>query len=249
MPPAAWASYQIRKIAGCACAGNVFSRRQFQRKPLVRDPGMHQGTCVKHVPWCMLGSLTCGDGENVPGIPGACAPAILRIWQEAHRPAYCSFDHKSYILKSNCHQLNGFTIHHRGDNDAKIVHRVGVLLSKVTRVTRFCMSTKNVPPKSATGAGLTKFLIVNFYRFSLMIWPLNWGLQHSINLFRPRCLKRGHWSDSILQSHPAKSSKDNTDFVRIIFNKIFFIRYHWFTFNSHTDGLVQKRRNSIALAT
>ena len=82
-----WTSYQIRKIAGCACAGNagnVFPRRRFQRKPLVSDPGMHHGTCVTHVPWCMSGSLTCGDGENVPGIPGACAPAILRIWQEAH---------------------------------------------------------------------------------------------------------------------------------------------------------------------
>ena len=82
-----WASYQIRKIAGCACAGNagnVFPRRRFQRKQLVSDPGMHHGTCVTHVPWCMSGSLTCGDGENVPGIPGACAPAILRIWQEAH---------------------------------------------------------------------------------------------------------------------------------------------------------------------
>ena len=83
-----WASYQIRKIAGCACAGNagnVFPRRWFQRKLLVSDHGMHHGTCVTHVPWCMSGSLTCGDGENVPGIPGACAPAILRIWQEAHR--------------------------------------------------------------------------------------------------------------------------------------------------------------------
>ena len=82
-----WASYQIRKIAGCACAGNagnVFPRRRFQRELLVSDPGMHHGTCVTHVPWCMSGSLTCGDGENVPGIPGACAPAILRIWQEAH---------------------------------------------------------------------------------------------------------------------------------------------------------------------
>ena len=82
-----WASYQIRKIAGCACAGNagnVFPRRRFQRKPIVGDPGMHHGTCVTHVQWCMSGSLTCGDGENVPGIPGACAPAILRIWQEAH---------------------------------------------------------------------------------------------------------------------------------------------------------------------
>ena len=86
-PVTPWASYQIRKIAGCACAGNagnVSPRRRFQRKPLVSDPAMHHGTCVTHVPWCMSGSLTCGDGENVPGIPGACAPAILRIWQEAH---------------------------------------------------------------------------------------------------------------------------------------------------------------------
>ena len=82
-----WASYQIRKTAGCACAGNagnVFPRRRFKRKPLVSDPGMHHGTRVTHVPWCMPGSLTCGHGENVPGIPDACAPAILRIWQEAH---------------------------------------------------------------------------------------------------------------------------------------------------------------------
>ena len=82
-----WASYQICKIAGCACtgnAGNVFPRRRFQMKPLVSDPGMHHDTCVTHVPWCMSGSLTCGDEENIPGIPGACALAILRIRQEAH---------------------------------------------------------------------------------------------------------------------------------------------------------------------
>ena len=82
-----WASYQIRKIGVCACAGNagnVFPHRRFRMKPLVSDPGMHHGTCVTHVPWCMSGSLTCGGGENIPGIPGACAPAILRIWQEAH---------------------------------------------------------------------------------------------------------------------------------------------------------------------
>ena len=85
--PHVWASYQILKIAGCACAGNagnVFPHRRFQKKRLVNDPDMHHGTCVTHVPWCMSGSLTCGDGENVPDIPGACAPAILRIWQEAH---------------------------------------------------------------------------------------------------------------------------------------------------------------------
>ena len=48
-------------------------RHQLQRKALVSDAGMHHGTCMPHVPWCMPGSLTCGDGENVPGIPGACA--------------------------------------------------------------------------------------------------------------------------------------------------------------------------------
>ena len=71
-----WASYQIRKIVGCACAvnvGNVFPRRWLQRKPLVSGPDMHHGTCVTHVPWCTSESLTRGGGENVPGIPGACA--------------------------------------------------------------------------------------------------------------------------------------------------------------------------------
>ena len=56
-----------------APAPGMFSRHRLQRKPLVSDPGIHHGTCVTHVPWCMSGSLTCGGGENVPGIPGACA--------------------------------------------------------------------------------------------------------------------------------------------------------------------------------
>ena len=50
-----------------------FARHRLQRKPLVNDPGMHHGTCVTHTPWCMSGTLTHGGGENVPGIPGACA--------------------------------------------------------------------------------------------------------------------------------------------------------------------------------
>ena len=49
-----------------------FSRHWLERKPLVSDPGMHHGTCVSHVPWCMSGPLNCGGRENVPGIPGAC---------------------------------------------------------------------------------------------------------------------------------------------------------------------------------
>ena len=82
-----WASFQKRKIAGCACAGNagnVFPRDRLHRKPLVSDPDMDQGTCVTHVPWCLSGSLTRGRGENVPDIPSACASATLRIWQETH---------------------------------------------------------------------------------------------------------------------------------------------------------------------
>ena len=55
-----------------------FLCHRLQRKPLVSDPGMHHGTCVTHVSWCMSGSLTRGDGENVPGIPGACANRIFK---------------------------------------------------------------------------------------------------------------------------------------------------------------------------
>ena len=50
----------------------------FPPPPQVSDTDMHHGTCVKHVTWCMPGSLTSGfffqvgGGENIPGIPGAC---------------------------------------------------------------------------------------------------------------------------------------------------------------------------------
>ena len=52
-----WASYQLRKIAGCACAGMP---GKFPPPPQVSDPDMHHGMCVTHVPWCMPGSLTSG---------------------------------------------------------------------------------------------------------------------------------------------------------------------------------------------
>ena len=50
-----------------------FPCHRLQRKLLISDPGMHHGTCIMHVLWCMSGLLTHGGGENVPGIPGACA--------------------------------------------------------------------------------------------------------------------------------------------------------------------------------
>ena len=74
-------------IAGCACArnaGNVFPHRRLQRKPLVSDPGMHHGTCVTHVSWCMSGSLTRLAWKTFPAFPAHAQTSILRIWQEAH---------------------------------------------------------------------------------------------------------------------------------------------------------------------
>ena len=71
------AFYQIRSIAGCACtgdAGNVFPHRRLQRKPLLKNPGIHHGTCVTHVPWCMSGSLAPVGGENVPAISAHAHP-------------------------------------------------------------------------------------------------------------------------------------------------------------------------------
>ena len=57
----------------------------------VIDPGMHRGTCVTHVPWCIPGSITSNwfplkrvAGKTFPAFPAHAQPAILRIWQEAH---------------------------------------------------------------------------------------------------------------------------------------------------------------------
>ena len=66
-----WASYQIRKITCCACtwnAGSICPAIDFKGNRWLAIPA-----CATHLPWCMSGSLTRGSGENVPGIPGACA--------------------------------------------------------------------------------------------------------------------------------------------------------------------------------
>ena len=46
------------KSAVCACAGNAGN--VFFPPPRVSDPGIHHGTCVTHVSWCLPGSLTNG---------------------------------------------------------------------------------------------------------------------------------------------------------------------------------------------
>ena len=73
-----------------------FPRHRLQRKPLISYPGIHHGTCVTHVPWCMSGSLTLGAGKT---FPAHAQPAILRIWQEAHD---CQFaiGHLSFVSQT-----------------------------------------------------------------------------------------------------------------------------------------------------
>ena len=106
-PQQQWASCQIGKIAGCACAGNagnVYPRLRLERKSLDSDPGMHHGTCVTHVPCCMSGSLTRDDGENVPGIPGACA---IRNFTYLARYWFCCV---TYHGRTCCPVMNKFDI-------------------------------------------------------------------------------------------------------------------------------------------
>ena len=52
-----WSSYQIGRIA---VAHVMRIPGTFSPPPRVSDPGMHHGTCVTHVPWCMPGSLISG---------------------------------------------------------------------------------------------------------------------------------------------------------------------------------------------
>ena len=75
LPPLTWASYQIRKIVDCACAGNagnVFPCRRLERKQLTAGitarAVMHVG--IAYPRW---------RGKR-SRIPGARAPAILRTY-------------------------------------------------------------------------------------------------------------------------------------------------------------------------
>ena len=59
---------------------------KFSPTPRVSNPYMHRGTCVTHVPSCMLGSLTrrfalkSVAGKTLPAFQAHAQPAILRIW-------------------------------------------------------------------------------------------------------------------------------------------------------------------------
>ena len=65
--------YVKLRVAHAPGMPETFLRHRLQRKPLVSHHDMHHNTCVTHVPWCTLGSLTHCGGENFSDIPGACA--------------------------------------------------------------------------------------------------------------------------------------------------------------------------------
>ena len=65
--------YAKLRVAHAPGMPGTFFSPPTSKKPLFSDPGMHHGTCVTHLSWWMSGSLTRGGGENVPGIPRACA--------------------------------------------------------------------------------------------------------------------------------------------------------------------------------
>ena len=92
----------------CRQCRKRFPHHRLQRKPLVSDPGMHHGTCVTHVPLCMSGSIIRDGGENIPGIPGACATSNFTCM--ARDPWRCmwldvSEYNKKYVTRQ-CHNYN-----------------------------------------------------------------------------------------------------------------------------------------------
>ena len=74
------------------------------KKTLVSDPGMHHGTCVTNVPWCMPGLLNRGGGENVAGILGACATRNFMYLARGPLRGHLSFQFNRINWKStdNC---------------------------------------------------------------------------------------------------------------------------------------------------
>ena len=106
-----------------------FPRHWLQRNLLDSDPGMHQDTCVTHVPWCMSGSLTRGGGENVPDIPGACATRNFTNLARGpwHRLIEAEFAPGNYVnpvccVAIVCHQVRCMYWGHLGHIHRAISH-------------------------------------------------------------------------------------------------------------------------------
>ena len=92
-----------------------FSRHWLQRKPLVVDPGMHHGSWVTSVPWCMSGSLNHDGGEKRSRYSRRMRNRqFFYIWQEAH---CLHIDAKNIGTYDLCHAIE------RGNDKIKYVRR------------------------------------------------------------------------------------------------------------------------------
>ena len=97
--PVPWASCQIRKIAGAHAPGMP---GMFSPSPQVRDPDMHHGTCVTHVPWCMSGSLTCGFLWNRRRSRHSRRMRNLQFYVSGKRPIDCD---GMQMANLQCHMI------------------------------------------------------------------------------------------------------------------------------------------------
>ena len=82
-----WASYQIRKIVCCACAGiagNVFPATSFKGKRKLVIPACITARASRTCRDACWDLYSVGAGKMFPAFPAHAQPAILRIWQEAH---------------------------------------------------------------------------------------------------------------------------------------------------------------------
>ena len=74
---------QIRKIVGCACAGNagnVFSPPTSKERARNESRHVRHARAVMHVGIANLAVA----GKTFPAFPAFAQPASLRVWQEAH---------------------------------------------------------------------------------------------------------------------------------------------------------------------
>ena len=73
----------------------------FSPLPRVSDPDMHHGTCVTHLPWCMLGSLTSGFLWRLG--------KRSRHSRRTHNPQFYVSYFQGFMIKKNVFQWKAIT--------------------------------------------------------------------------------------------------------------------------------------------
>ena len=149
-----WTSYQIRNIAGCICQECLerFLGHRLQRKLFVSGPGMHRGTNVTHVPWCLSGSLTRVGGENVPGIRGACAthnvmyivrgPLYQRWWPNLLTYICTTQSHVVYMYTEEIALFCSTILHRIATKEHTLFSEIHQFLSIRLRIQHFAIGVK-----------------------------------------------------------------------------------------------------------